>query len=49
MENMIGVIMPYIQPWVIVPYEEKKSEIGVIVPYMQPGVIVPCEDIKKKR
>ena len=41
--------MPYMQPRVIVPYEDMKNRIGVIVPYMQPGVIVPCEDKKKDR
>ena len=36
MKNRIGVIVPYMQPGVIVPCEDKKNKmIGVIVPYMQ--------------
>lgn len=45
MKNRIRVIVPYMQPGIIVPYEDMK---GVIVPYMQPGIIIPCEDIKNK-
>ena len=46
MKNRIGVIVPYMQPGVIVPCEDMKNKIGVVVPYMQPGIIVPCEDMK---
>ncbi|TMX01602.1 hypothetical protein EJD97_024169 [Solanum chilense] len=46
MKDKMGVIVPYMQPGVIVPCEDIKNNIGVIVPY---GLLCPVKTKKNDR